>query len=520
MIREGEADFVLLHPDRGLLIVEVKGGAVRLEGRGWWRGDTQIKDPFRQAARSRWALLSAARARAGWEDIERELAHGDVVITPHHRWEGRLPLNADPRGIIDADGLTELEERLLQALDAWGPSRPVPPLRWEALLGALLPSLRLVRCDARAIADEASRIVQLTEVQHAALLGLLAAPTALVEGGAGSGKTLLALEFAERLSRSGARVLVLCFNRHLADWMTERLAGEGAGPPIQAASFHAFALRLAREAGIEFDVPRGSEAAPFWREEAPLILEQALVVLRGAEVAPAFDGIIVDEGQDFEASWWRAVHDLRGAAGRLYVFQDRHQRLRPAVPGDELGLPVTLRLETNCRNTRQIATSGGSLVSEVPTTLQLAPLGEPPLVIRANTREAAPALARAEVERLLRAGVSPAQIALVGPASLTGGRLQSLGPIGGVPLTDQPREWRGGRGLLVTTARSFKGLEADVVVLYGVEDFGSGFSRADLYVAWTRPRHRLFIVAAEGEVRAAAEAAIKEGCPVVHADHR
>jgi ATP-dependent exoDNAse (exonuclease V) alpha subunit len=72
----------------------------------------------------------------------------------------------------------------------------------------------------------------------------------------------------------------------------------------------------------------------------------------------------------------------------------------------------------------------------------------------------------------------------------------------------------------VTTARSFKGLEADVVVLYGVEDFGSGFSRADLYVAWTRPRHRLFIVAAEGEVRAAAEAAIKEGCSVVHADHR
>src|ERR1700733_1208695 len=45
-LREGEADFVILHPGRGLLVLEVKGGKPELMGRTWSRGGTQLRDPF------------------------------------------------------------------------------------------------------------------------------------------------------------------------------------------------------------------------------------------------------------------------------------------------------------------------------------------------------------------------------------------------------------------------------------------------------------------------------------------
>ncbi|MCE7894909.1 MAG: hypothetical protein DYH12_35255, partial [Sorangiineae bacterium PRO1] len=69
---------------------------------------------------------------------------------------------------------------------------------------------------------------------------------------------------------------------------------------------------------------------------------------------------------------------------------------------------------------------------------------------------------------------------------------------------------RRGGGVLVTTARSFKGLEADVVIVYGLSAFGGLFTRTDLYVAWTRARHRLIVACHPGEARAAVEAALAD----------
>src|SRR5215472_435265 len=58
-LREGEADFVILHPNHGLLVLEVKGGRPELVGRRWLRAGKEMRDPFDQARRSRYALLEA-----------------------------------------------------------------------------------------------------------------------------------------------------------------------------------------------------------------------------------------------------------------------------------------------------------------------------------------------------------------------------------------------------------------------------------------------------------------------------
>ena len=119
-------------------------------------------------------------------------------------------------------------------------------------------------------------------------------------------------------------------------------------------------------------------------------------------------------------------------------------------------------------------------------------------------------LVLAEIRQLLQQGIEPTQIALIGPTSHARGALARHDEVNGVQLIDDPAEWRRGIGVLVTTARSFKGLEADVVIAYGLGGFGPLFTQTDLYVAWTRARHRLILVCQAGEVRETVELALAD----------
>src|SRR5690606_35932289 len=100
-----------------------------------------------------------------------------------------------------------------------------------------------------------------------------------------------------------------------------------------------------------------------------------------------------------------------------------------------------------------------------------------------------------ELRSLLhREGVTSQQIAAIGPAAKDNGSLADVNDVDGVPLVTSPLAWRTGGGVLVTTARSFKGLEADVVVLYDLGGFGPLFKREDLYVSCTRAKVLLIAI--------------------------
>lgn len=511
-LSEGEADFIVMHPERGLLVVEVKGGEPYLRDRTWYRGKREIRDPFEQARRNRYALLAAVEERTS-RRVHRDLfPHGDLVVFPGCRYEGDLPLNADARIFVDQSGLTEMTARVLAAYASWErqPKR-LSKQQFDLVLDALLPQMRLLRCIGAELLAERTRIVQVTKEQQATLQGLLASDRVIVEGGAGSGKTLLAFEFAVVVAQRGHRVLVLCFNRHLATWLQERVGIETrlvAGSVLEVSTFHAYAVGLARRANIEFAIDPSNKN--FWDEEVPLVLEQALDVLRLSGRAPEYDVVVVDEAQDFAPDWWVTVESLTvgGRTGRLYAFLDLHQSLRAAGELPPVPLPTRFRLGTNCRNTKAIARGAAALARAEVTILPAMPEGETPSVRRAPSSPSGAGLAMEEVRRLLREGIQPEQIALIGPSSRERGSLSNVSELEDVPLVSDAAAWRTGAGVLLTTARAFKGLEADIVVLYDLSGFGALFTKTDLYVAWTRARHRLVIVCIGPEVRAAVEAAL------------
>ena len=116
-------------------------------------------------------------------------------------------------------------------------------------------------------------------------------------------------------------------------------------------------------------------------------------------------------------------------------------------------------------------------------------------MLRAKTSRHQRGLVTQELRALLRReDVAPSLIAVIGPAAKERGSLANLKDIDGVPLVTSAEEWRDGGGILVTTARSFKGLEAEVVLLYDLGGFSRLFRREDLYVACTRAKALLIAV--------------------------
>ena len=116
----------------------------------------------------------------------------------------------------------------------------------------------------------------------------------LNQGGAGTGKTLLALEMATRLAESGRKVCLTCFNSPIAEWMKKHLAGLSG---VTVGTFHSICGRLVSDAGIRCH----SSGRAFYDTELPSF---ALGVLE-KNGGPVWDAVLVDEGQDFLDDWWR-----------------------------------------------------------------------------------------------------------------------------------------------------------------------------------------------------------------------
>jgi len=142
----------------------------------------------------------------------------------------------------------------------------------------------------------------------------------------------------------------------------------------------------------------------------------------------------------------------------------------------------------------------------------LSPAGAPTGVDVRMLRAAAPTqqagLVANELRRLLETEkLSPRQIVLIGPASKDRGSLKGLTEVADTRIVTSAADWRAGKGVLCSTARSFKGLEADVVIVYDLAALSPGFTPADLYVACSRARHVLILITHDERIRGMLEQA-------------
>lgn len=469
---DGEADFVLLHPHHGLIVLEVKGGRrIDVDEGRWFSINSRtgervsIKNPFDQARVSKYALLRYLQGISP-SLAQIPIIHG--VVFPGASHTGQIGPYGPRDTVIDADDLLDMERALDRLVSHWGQSTRMVSDEVEEITRRLAPTTTIRRRLRTVVTATRSELLKLTEQQSLAFHITRTRRRAAVSGGPGTGKTVLALERARYLANDGFQVLLTCFNRPLAD----ELARATSDTSVRVATFHSLCMQQGRQAGIDVRIEH-FDGSP--ERAADFLVDAA------GDNGFAVEAVIVDEGQDFAPTWIQALRMLLTDPdqGIFYMFFDPRQALMAS--GWELAPDLeTFPLDWNCRNTLGIAEKVCRIYGD--DVLALGAEGPRPQWIRADSLDTGLRAIQELVDRLLQdEKLTPDQIVVLSDSRPAVDRLQRM------VVSDASFVAIGGAGVVAETIHRFKGLEADVLLLLLV---GESWSDEDLrslaYVGMSR----------------------------------
>ncbi|KWO79802.1 nuclease [Burkholderia ubonensis] len=497
----GEAAFVVVSPAGRVLLIEQKAGFLRETPKGLVKVylQTERNVPI-QLARTQETLhrrLTAALG-AGVYGVEA------LLYCPDYTIRQAAIAGVPSERIVDATRKAQLAQVIQQILPADEPRV------------ANAPKIHHFLADELALTPDTSALVGQAGTLVTRLSGGLASWARQLEftpfrlrviGTAGSGKTQLAVQAMRDAIAAGRRVLYVCFNRPLADYIA-RIAPPGA----KIANYHQLCDWVARDGGYTPDF--GAPDA-FGRLEARFA--QTPVPERWR-----FDVLIVDEGQDFHPSWASALERLLAPDGAWWWLEDPLQNLYMREP---VALPgwVSLKALTNYRSPRDLLDFVRDVVGRVePLAAELrsgSPFDGSDLVVSAyGDANASPAAlvdacidaTKRAITQALSLGFRKQDIAVLSYRGREGSALAALdqlGPhqvkrfTGKYDLFGNP-EYHDGDVLLDSIYR-FKGQSAPCVILTEI-DFDTLDARAarKLFVGATRATMKLLLVAS---ARAAAQ---------------
>lgn len=490
----GEADFVAIHPDRGFVVIEVKGGRIEVDDEHKWvtidrEGRKHTIDPFSQARRSLYAIREKLRKLAGWQTCP---IHAIQVVVLTDRWYERPPVAAaySDETVILRDQLERIDQFLDRLLPRAGVTYPEDlALAFQRLLHPIAWSSRTL---ANQIGQDSEHFAMLASDQLDVFHSISLNERVLVSGVAGSGKTILALQTAQRLASQGKRTLLTCYNKKLAQALR---AQAGERPNLTIRHFHDLCWVFAEQAGIGLAPKDGVFTDELFDNAFPEALDNA------ARLRPElrFDAVVVDEGQDFLVTWWLALETATVAGVRtpLYVFYDPLQ----SIFGTQADLPpaqAKFALQSNRRNTRSIARFVDRLLGTKSEARGLD--GRPIEFIRANdSTDAKIALGECLIRLVKKEQVAPEQIAVLSPRFQKSVFYQAR--CGGFLICEAPQNQK---EIYFSSISGFKGLERQVVVLVELDHaryYQDTEGRRLVAVGASRAQSHLIIIAPDDVVR-------------------
>lgn len=516
--RDGETDFIVFEESSGILVIEVKGGGVRVDAASgdWWSLNREgkshaIKDPFRQSKLEKYALLDFLHGARKWFGLGLRPTIGHAVLFPDLDDVSALTGPDRPMQIIGTRrDVVELRRWVSSVYDFWSKGAPVGIGSAgmnvvEDLFCSVSEALPLL---CQRLDEEEVEHVRLTEEQSRVLRALGRRNRVVVSGGAGTGKTLLAFNKAREFAVSGLNTLLVCYNRPLADHLRHS-AGDIAS--LHVMSFHQVCdrfMRLANErSGLDLlrDAQQTNPGADSFDVHFPHALAMATEVL-----SDRFDAIVVDEAQDFGEEYWFPIELLLRDATKsiLFIFYDHNQSVYRRVSSFPIQDDPFL-LTRNCRNTRFIHEAAYAYYQGEST--------EPPPVegaaiqiIDAPSRGSQAKRLHSHLTSLLNGeGVAPESVAVLVPSRDHRAFYDLLKER---PLP-KPAKWaieeyRAPHGIRVDTAQRFKGLEAAIIYLWGADEFDHKNDQELLYVTLSRAKSRLFLVGEASKCLAIVESGI------------
>lgn len=466
----GEGDFVLAHPRRGLLVLEVKSGRIEQRDGRWFSNGTALDEAPREQAERFLKKLRRRLADAGCQPP----AWGIAVCFPDTAFD-RQPTQDDLAGaVLGASQLPYLREALPPVVERALPSAAAASGPWIDRLHELwgetwVPSLSL---GARA-REVAERRLALDPTQLGILEGLLENERVLVQGGAGSGKTLLAAEAARRHAAAGKKVLVLCFTQPLRKWLAARLQGDG----IDVYTVSGFAKEVV-DAAQGASAPETVTDSEFWKD----------LMLRAADLGERrWDTVVVDEAQDLQDEAWLLVQEL-AEGRRLWAFHDPGQSFWADRRPPEHLFATTFKLPRGRRCPAGIEALATRYTSSIANEAAVAEARKDRTLafVGAPGASSVPDKVGEEIDRLLSGGLKPGDIGVV---SLRGRTAKDaiftrdrIGQHTFVSADHPEMEER----VVADSFMRWKGLERPAIIVTDLQDGERSQLGMRMYVALTR----------------------------------
>jgi hypothetical protein len=496
----GEIDFVVVDPMRGVMIVEVKSGAEWTPELGWIDKGNPAQDPRTQLERNRaWLSKRLEAARVDGVDCGYVLC---LPNTTHASDPGLGPHRILLQPTLLGEDMARFFER---AFVSWDLTREMTTVEVDRIVGLLRPQLgprAEWRADCAAVEAEIGRA---TEQQRRVLEAILRETSRVaVEGCAGSGKTMLALEAARRFGREGLNVLLLCYNEQLLAYL--RLAQMSDEAPRQVEIHNFFSLAETIRAQANRALRAGGLAIPrperYYEDKGEF--NQLLDAVQYAD--RPYDAVIIDEGQDLAPDWIDLAAGLLRdeAQGRLILFYDGAQKLyERGNPGAVIAAHGLAQesLQINCRNPAPVHAAAMryhrngakyvALVREgpVPARLEYARSAQP--------RKAQSACLTEWLRQIRPAGRDVVVLVPHNTRRMAEGWPEGM-TVAGYEITHDVSAWLAAgnqKRILASTAHKFKGLEARYVVVADLEGLPEKADReARLYTALSRATYQLVLV--------------------------
>ncbi len=387
-------DFVILHPGRGIWILEVKD----------WKRDSirsltnhkvelltqtgrikSVANPIEQARQYCLAIVNRLSADPQLQEMQQSqrgklcfpYAYAAVFthITRRQMDEALSQEEQDlvlpPRLVIYKDEMLEhtpaeaFQERLWHMFH-YRFGRPLTLPQVERVRWHLFPEIRLTsvqqdffsdRSENETAEDPTPELIRIMDLQQEQLARNLGDGHRVIHGVAGSGKTLIlgyrCLHLARMLHKP---ILVLCFNITLAARLRAFVNERGIDDRVRVHHFHEWCSQQLQA----YHVPCINGEEPYYVRQVESVIQG---VERGHIPRAQYGAVMIDEGHDFEPEWLRLVTQMTDPTSDslLLLYDDAQSIYRKknalAFSLSSVGIKAqgrTTILRLNYRNSREI----------------------------------------------------------------------------------------------------------------------------------------------------------------------
>jgi len=550
-------DFIILHPARGLLFLEVKD----------WKAETLRKinksdvtlltdkglvikpHPLEQARQCTYSVLSLLESDPllcqpdGRYAGNLVMPYGwGVVFTNITRKQMQRAIPDEGRELVLPDHLMIYKDEITAKAEAeefqgmlwgmfnynFGQTLTLPQIdrvRWH-----LFPEIRIddgEQVDLFA-ADKSSEpvvtalpdVVKIMDVQQELLARSLGEGHRVIHGVAGSGKTLILGYRCLYLAKTtGKPILVLCFNITLAARLRAFMSEKGIGLQVQVYHFHDWCSQQIKTYHV--DILRSDK--PYFSRLVETVID---AVDHGRIPSEQYGAVLIDEGHDFEEEWLKIVVQMIDPDNNsLLLLYDDAQSIYKAREGlgfslSSVGIQAkgrTTILKLNYRNTREILEFAYAFAVNYfdahTTDDDHIPLVEPEA---AGLNGPVPVILNFDglfdeleyvikcIEKWGRDGVSWRDIAVLCPTKRIGDKVAARVGVANIPCLwlkdkqDKMAYEQAGESITILTIHSSKGLEFQRVIILGVGELSDRDERKEqnarlLYVGMTRAQKCLLV---------------------------